>query len=122
MFHDTLKLPLETLDNPFIAPVSIKVIESFMQKVGYQGVVDKGMLISVTFLTDEIRATDDYAEYETVFVKVAVIMNQPQPVVFTQGTRRTTPSAHETPTITAASPQRKKREQVSGETSSPGNR
>ncbi|GKC13398.1 hypothetical protein Tco_1010180 [Tanacetum coccineum] len=41
MFCDTLKLPEETLDNPFIAPVNIKVIESFMQTVGYQGVVDK---------------------------------------------------------------------------------
>nr|GEV41747.1 hypothetical protein [Tanacetum cinerariifolium] len=38
MFRDTLKLPMKTLDNPFIAPVNIKVIESFMQTVGYQGV------------------------------------------------------------------------------------
>ncbi|GKA28759.1 hypothetical protein Tco_0715004 [Tanacetum coccineum] len=40
MFCNTLKLPVETLENPFIAPANIKVIESFMQKVGYQGVVD----------------------------------------------------------------------------------
>nr|GEV91673.1 integrase, catalytic region, zinc finger, CCHC-type, peptidase aspartic, catalytic [Tanacetum cinerariifolium] len=32
---------VETPDNPFVAPVTIKIIESFMNKVGYQGVVDK---------------------------------------------------------------------------------
>ncbi|GJY42204.1 reverse transcriptase domain-containing protein [Tanacetum coccineum] len=41
MFHDTLQLPMETLYNPFIAPVNIEIIESFMKSVGYQGVVDK---------------------------------------------------------------------------------
>ncbi|GKG63471.1 hypothetical protein Tco_0640966, partial [Tanacetum coccineum] len=30
MFRDTLHLPVETLDNPLITPVNIKVIESFM--------------------------------------------------------------------------------------------
>nr|GEU29532.1 hypothetical protein [Tanacetum cinerariifolium] len=215
MFRDTLKLLVETPDNPFIAPVNIKVIESFTQTVGYQGVVEKvsafytkflaqpwqtifkvfsrclttrtsghdqtkinilqlfhavvnrtnvdyvsllrwdflncvfqkkdviqyhrftkliiahlmkkfpsipqrldedyhyikddiplvsvystrnvlfrGILISYAFLTDEIRATDDYKEYETVFVEVEFPMNQPQLVVSTQGTHRTTPRAH----------------------------
>ncbi|GKD75436.1 hypothetical protein Tco_1333718 [Tanacetum coccineum] len=50
MFHDTLHLPVETLDNPFIALVNIKVIESFMQKVGYQGVVDKVSAFYTKFL------------------------------------------------------------------------
>ncbi|GJU18586.1 hypothetical protein Tco_1146552 [Tanacetum coccineum] len=178
MFRDTLKLPVETLENPFVVPATIKIIESFMHMVGYQGVVDKvsaiftknlaqpwktmfklfddvvnrtnvdyaallwwdfmnivfqikdviqyprftkliiaklikkypsissrleedyhsikddiplvsvyttgnvqvrGMLISDAFLTKEIRTTDDYKEYETVFVNVAVPMNQLQP-------------------------------------------
>ncbi|GKC09093.1 hypothetical protein Tco_1000703 [Tanacetum coccineum] len=162
MFRYTLNLLVETTENPFIEPATIKVIESFMQRVGYQGVVDKvsafytkfpaqpwqtmfkvfnrclttrtsghdqikinilqlfhvvvnrghadyaallwwdflnyvfqkkdviqyprftkliisdlmkknvlfrGMLIPDAFLTNEIHATDDYAEYETVFVK-----------------------------------------------------
>nr|GEU34728.1 hypothetical protein [Tanacetum cinerariifolium] len=43
----------------------------------------RGMLIPDAFLTDEIRATDDYKEYETVFVGVVVPMNQLQPVVST---------------------------------------
>ncbi|GKE88019.1 hypothetical protein Tco_1565494, partial [Tanacetum coccineum] len=33
MFCDTLKLPVETPGNPFITPVTIKTIESFMQTV-----------------------------------------------------------------------------------------
>ncbi|GJZ12103.1 hypothetical protein Tco_0546862 [Tanacetum coccineum] len=41
MFRDTLHLPVETLDNPFVAQVNIEIIESFMNRVGYQGVVDK---------------------------------------------------------------------------------
>ncbi|GJW38039.1 hypothetical protein Tco_0060959 [Tanacetum coccineum] len=41
MFHDTIKLPVETPDNPFAIPATIGIIESFMHMVGYQGVVDK---------------------------------------------------------------------------------
>ncbi|GKF24929.1 hypothetical protein Tco_0080823, partial [Tanacetum coccineum] len=32
MFRATLKLPVETPDNPFVAPVTIEIIESFMNK------------------------------------------------------------------------------------------
>ncbi|GKF73323.1 hypothetical protein Tco_0219655, partial [Tanacetum coccineum] len=41
MFQDILHLLVETPDNPFVAPVNIETIEAFMNKVGYQGVVDK---------------------------------------------------------------------------------
>ncbi|GKC42842.1 hypothetical protein Tco_1060564 [Tanacetum coccineum] len=41
MFQDTLQLPMETPENPFVAPANIHTIEAFMNKVGYQGVVDK---------------------------------------------------------------------------------
>ncbi|GJY73650.1 hypothetical protein Tco_0478081 [Tanacetum coccineum] len=144
MFCATLKLPVETPDNPFVAPVTIEIIESFMNKVGYQDVVDKvsdfymknlaqpwqtmfkvfnrflttrtsghgkfpkhpqridgdyhsikdyiplvsvyttgnmlvrGMLIPDEFMTEEIHATNDFKEYETLFVGVDVPMNQPQ--------------------------------------------
>ncbi|GJV30573.1 retrovirus-related pol polyprotein from transposon TNT 1-94 [Tanacetum coccineum] len=41
MFQDILHLPVETPENPFVAPDNIETIEAFMNKVGYQGVVDK---------------------------------------------------------------------------------
>ncbi|GKF06078.1 hypothetical protein Tco_0036746, partial [Tanacetum coccineum] len=50
MFRDTLKLSVETLDNPFIAPVTIKTIKSFMKTAGYQGVVDKVSAFYTKFL------------------------------------------------------------------------
>ncbi|GKA61241.1 hypothetical protein Tco_0760648, partial [Tanacetum coccineum] len=154
MFRDTLKLSVETLENPFVAPVNIEIIESFMHTIGYQGVVDIVSAFFTKFLAQpcrtnvdyatllwwdfvyckypsislrleedyhsikddiplEIRATDDYKEYESMFVSVVV------PIVSTQGTHRTTPRAHRTPTLTIASPQGKKRKQSVGETSSP---
>nr|GEX91293.1 hypothetical protein [Tanacetum cinerariifolium] len=79
----------------------------------------QGMLIPDEFLTEEIRATNDYKEYEMMFVRVDILMNQPQLVVSTHGTHRSTSRAHGTPTLTTASPQGKKRKQRAGETSSP---
>ncbi|GJX54209.1 hypothetical protein Tco_0282578 [Tanacetum coccineum] len=183
MFRVTLHLLVETPENLFVAPVNIQTIEAFMNRVSYQGVVDKvsafytknlaqprktmfkmfnrylttrtsghdqtkinilqlfhavinqtnidyaallwidedyhsikddiplasvyttgnvlvrGMLIPDEFLTKEIRATDDFKEYEMVFVRVDVLMNQPQPVVSTQGTHRSTPRAYRTPIV-----------------------
>ncbi|GJV24061.1 hypothetical protein Tco_1376756 [Tanacetum coccineum] len=164
---------VETLKNPFVAPANIHTIESFINRVGYQGVVDKkkeviryprftkliivdlmkklpnipkrieedyhsikddvslvsvyttgnvsvqGMLTSDAFLTAEVRETDGFKEYETVFMKVALLMNQPQPVVSTQGTNRNTPRAHRLPTIYVDPPETKKRKQIAGE-SKPG--
>ncbi|GJV55794.1 hypothetical protein Tco_1456799 [Tanacetum coccineum] len=240
MFCDTLHLPVETLENSFVTSANIHTIEVFMNKVGYQGVVDKvsafymknlaqpwqtmfkvfnrclttrtsghdqtkinilqlfhvvlnqthvdyaallwwdfmnnvfqkkeaiqyprfikliiadlmkkfpniskridedyhsikddiplvsvyttgnvsvrGMLIPDAFLTAEIRETNDFKEYEMVFMKVDVPMNQSQPVVSTQGTHRITPSAHKSPTVSASPPVSKKRKQIAGESSSP---
>ncbi|GJW49368.1 hypothetical protein Tco_0090719 [Tanacetum coccineum] len=50
MFHNTLHLPVKTLDNPFVAPVNIEIIESFMQRFGYQGVVNKVSAFYTKFL------------------------------------------------------------------------
>ncbi|GJW50753.1 hypothetical protein Tco_0092104, partial [Tanacetum coccineum] len=41
MFRDTLHLPVETPENPFVAPANINTIETFMNIFSYQGVVDK---------------------------------------------------------------------------------
>ncbi|GJY85956.1 hypothetical protein Tco_0499982 [Tanacetum coccineum] len=137
MFCDILYLLVETPNNPFVSPVNIKTIEAFMNKVSYQedyhsikddiplvsmyttrDVHVRGMLIPDAFLTAEIRATIDFKEYERVFMPIDVPMNQPQPVVSTQGTHRSTPRAYKTPTLTT-SPQGKKRKQSAGESISP---
>ncbi|GJU57928.1 hypothetical protein Tco_1235694 [Tanacetum coccineum] len=130
MFQVTFHLPVETPENPFVAPVNIQTIEVFMNMVGYQeeeaiqyprfikliianlmkkfpdipqrvyedyhsikddtplvsvytngNVLVRGMLIPDVFLTEEIRATNDFIEYKTVFVGVDVSMNQLQPMV-----------------------------------------
>ncbi|GJX06740.1 hypothetical protein Tco_0194672 [Tanacetum coccineum] len=79
----------------------------------------RGMLILDAFLTAKIRETNDFKEYETVFMKVDVLMNQPQLVVSTQGTHRITPSAQRTPTVSASPSKSKKMKQIVGESSSP---
>ncbi|GJS59740.1 hypothetical protein Tco_0654524 [Tanacetum coccineum] len=187
MFRDTLYLPVETLENPFVAPANIHTIEAFMNIVGYQGVVDK---VSAFFtknlaqpwqtmfkvfnrylttrtsghdqtkinilqlfhvyprfiklivadlmkkfpnipkrlkedyhsIKDDvplIKETNDFKEYETVFMKVDVPMNQLQPVVSTQEMYRITPSGHRSPTIFASPSETKKRQQIEGKSSSP---
>ncbi|GJY89610.1 hypothetical protein Tco_0504806 [Tanacetum coccineum] len=101
MFRVILHFPVETPENLFVAPVNIQTIEAFMNRVGYQGVVDKNSV-----------PTDDFKEYETVFVGLDVLKNQPKLVVYSQGMHRSTPRAHMTPTLTAAIPQTKKRNQI----------
>ncbi|GJY53627.1 hypothetical protein Tco_0445291 [Tanacetum coccineum] len=41
MFKDTLYFLVETSENPFVTPVNIQTIEAFMNRVGYQGMIDK---------------------------------------------------------------------------------
>ncbi|GKE73473.1 hypothetical protein Tco_1535514, partial [Tanacetum coccineum] len=41
MFQDTIHLPVETPDTSFVAPANIHTIKALMNRVGYQGVVDK---------------------------------------------------------------------------------
>ncbi|GJR34187.1 ribonuclease H-like domain-containing protein [Tanacetum coccineum] len=68
---------------------------------------------------DVLLETDDFKEYETVFIKVAVPINQPQPFFSTQGMNRNTPRAHRSPTISANPLETKKKKQTVGESSSP---
>ncbi|GJT90866.1 hypothetical protein Tco_1079711 [Tanacetum coccineum] len=86
-----------------------------------RNVLVRGMLIPDALLIVEIRGTKNFKEYETVFMKVDVPMNQPQPVVSTQGTHRITPNAHRSPTVSASPLETKKRKQIAGESSSPRN-
>nr|GEW94002.1 reverse transcriptase domain-containing protein [Tanacetum cinerariifolium] len=89
---------VETPDNPFVVPINIEAIEPFMNKFGYQGVIDKCVYYwecvctrdtdPDAFLIEEMYATNDFKKYETVFMNVDVSMNQPQLVVSTQGMHR----------------------------------
>nr|GEU99080.1 hypothetical protein [Tanacetum cinerariifolium] len=47
MFRDTLNLPVETLKKPFVTPANIHTIKALMNRVGYQGVVDKDFMNNV---------------------------------------------------------------------------
>nr|GEW43626.1 hypothetical protein [Tanacetum cinerariifolium] len=122
IFRVTLHLPMETPENPFVAPVNIQAIEAFMNRVGYQGVVDKKFPKIPQRIDEdyhsikddsplEIHDTNDFKECETVFVGVDVQMNQPRLVVSTQGTHRNTPRAHRTPTVSTTKPESHKEHQ-----------
>ncbi|GKG58163.1 hypothetical protein Tco_0589774, partial [Tanacetum coccineum] len=56
-----------------------------------------------------VRVPDDFKEYETVFMKVVILMNRSQLVVFNQGTNRNTPRASRPPTDSASPQELKKR-------------
>ncbi|GJX85180.1 hypothetical protein Tco_0335954 [Tanacetum coccineum] len=49
MFHHTLKLLVETLNNPFIEPTDLKFLQRFLKIVGYEGIVDK---VSAFYMKD----------------------------------------------------------------------
>ncbi|GJZ60216.1 hypothetical protein Tco_0616032 [Tanacetum coccineum] len=55
MFHDVLHFPVETPENPFVAPVNIEIIEAFMNRVGYQGVIDKDFMNNVNQKKEAIQ-------------------------------------------------------------------
>nr|GEY38811.1 hypothetical protein [Tanacetum cinerariifolium] len=100
MFQNTLKLPVETPDNLFIAPVNIDIIESFMhtkkdviQYPCFTKLINANLMKKYTSVSS--RLEEDYH-----FIK-------------------STPRAHRTPTLTAVNPQGKKRKQSTEETSSP---
>nr|GEX21028.1 hypothetical protein [Tanacetum cinerariifolium] len=137
MFRDTLHLLVETPENPFVVAANIQTIEAFMNK-------EKGSYLDPYFIKlivadlmkkflnipkrleedyhsikDNVPLTDDFKEHELVFIKVFVLMNQPQPVVSTQGTNSNTPRAPRTPTIFTSPQESKKRKEITGESSSP---
>ncbi|GKC62562.1 hypothetical protein Tco_1095160 [Tanacetum coccineum] len=134
------KLLVETPDNPFITPVTIRTIESFMQTVGYQGVVNKKKNVIQYPRFIKLIIADLMEKYPSIprrhdkdYHLTRMIlrcnerclsgfrcsMNHHKPVVSTQGTHRSTHRAHRIPTLTAASSQGKKRKQRAKETSSP---
>nr|GEU67579.1 hypothetical protein [Tanacetum cinerariifolium] len=138
--ENLIPIPIETLDNPFIASVNIKVIESFMQKIGYQGIVDKKKDVIqyprfTKLIIDDLmkkypsipqRLDEDYHSIKDDILLVSVystgnvlFREMPIPNAFLTDEIHATNDYKETPTLTTASPQGKKRKQVSRETSSP---
>ncbi|GJW32032.1 retrovirus-related pol polyprotein from transposon TNT 1-94 [Tanacetum coccineum] len=75
MFRDTIQPPVETPDNPFVAPVNIEIIESFMHTVGYQGVVDKAEPRHKDILAHLLHASKIVAEKEGIVDGFRVVIN-----------------------------------------------
>ncbi|GKB58267.1 hypothetical protein Tco_0914453 [Tanacetum coccineum] len=83
-------LPVETSENLFVAPTNIHTIKAFMNRVGYQGVIDKVSAFFTKNLAEpwqnmfkvfnlyiqrgmsHFEETDDFKEYETLFMKQIV--------------------------------------------------
>ncbi|GJX51585.1 hypothetical protein Tco_0278430 [Tanacetum coccineum] len=71
------RIPVETPEQPFIEPGNLKFIQSFLKIVGYQGLVDKGMLIPADLITDEIQDTQEYKDYVEEFGGVTIKQKKP---------------------------------------------
>ncbi|GKE35939.1 hypothetical protein Tco_1455261, partial [Tanacetum coccineum] len=135
MFRVTLHFPVETPENPFVAPVNIETIEAFMNRVGYQGVVDKLILADLMKKFPEIpqRIEESYHSikddiplvnvYTTGDVRVREMLIPDafltKEIHATDDFKESTPRAHRTPTVSTTSPQGKKRKQIIRESSSP---
>nr|GFB35613.1 hypothetical protein [Tanacetum cinerariifolium] len=149
MFHDTFKLPVETPDHLFVVLATIKIIESFMHKVGYQGVVDKVSAFFTKNLAQPWQTmfkvfnpylttrTSGHDQTKTNILQLFhAVINRTnvdyvvrgmlmldafliEEICATDDYKETTPRAHKTPTFTVASPQGKKRKQSARDTSSP---
>ncbi|GJT05947.1 hypothetical protein Tco_0840409 [Tanacetum coccineum] len=109
MFRDTLHLLVETPENPFVAPANIHTIEAFMNRVGYQGVVDKLIIADLMKKFPNIpkRLEEDYHS-----------IKDDVPLIRETGRNRNTPRAPRTPTVFASPQETKKKKQTAGESSS----
>ncbi|GJZ83002.1 retrovirus-related pol polyprotein from transposon TNT 1-94 [Tanacetum coccineum] len=124
MFQNTLQLPVETPDNTFVAPANIHTIEAFMNRVGYQGVVDKTK-INILYLFHAVinRTHVDYAALLCVYTIGNVsVRGMLIPDAFLTAKIRETDDfkeAHRSPTVSTDPSETKKRKQTAGESSSP---
>ncbi|GJX65927.1 hypothetical protein Tco_0300270, partial [Tanacetum coccineum] len=79
--HDQTKINILQLFHVVVNRINVDYAALFGWDFNNCNVTVRGMLIPDALLTKEIHATDDYKEYETMFINVAVLMNQPQPHV-----------------------------------------
>ncbi|GKC89210.1 hypothetical protein Tco_1149859, partial [Tanacetum coccineum] len=103
---------LQQLWRTWVAPANIQTIKAFMNRVGYQGIVDKlfhavinrtnvdydailwwDFMNNVFQKKEAIQIDEDYHSIKDDIPLVDVPMNQPQLVVSTQGTNMSTPRA-----------------------------
>nr|GEZ98925.1 hypothetical protein [Tanacetum cinerariifolium] len=71
MFRSTLKLPVETPENPFIAPTTLEYIQPFMKIVGYQRDVDKTKINILQIFHDVVNHVNvDYAEFDSIHMRL----------------------------------------------------
>ncbi|GKD75544.1 hypothetical protein Tco_1333826 [Tanacetum coccineum] len=120
MFRDTLHLPVETLENPFVAPANINTIETFMNRVGYQGVVDKKFPNISKRIDEDYHSIKDDIPLVSVYTTGNVsVQGMLIPDAFLTAEIQETNDFKESPTISASPPVSKKRKQIAGESSSP---
>nr|GEU92532.1 hypothetical protein [Tanacetum cinerariifolium] len=109
----TLNLPVKTPDNPFIALVTIKTIKSFMHTVSYQGIVDRVSSFYMKFLAQlwqtMFKDVITYPRFTRLIIADLIKKYQSIP-------QRLEEDYH---SIKDDIPLKKKRKQVTGETSSP---
>nr|GEY67359.1 hypothetical protein [Tanacetum cinerariifolium] len=55
MLRDTLQLPVETPDQPFIEPANLKFIQRFLKIVGYEGIFDKLNVFYINNLAQQCK-------------------------------------------------------------------
>ncbi|GKF43988.1 hypothetical protein Tco_0130540, partial [Tanacetum coccineum] len=125
MFRDTLQLPVETPENPFVALSNNHTIKAFMNRVGYQGVVNK---VSAFFTKNLAQPWQTMFKDDVPLVSVYITGNVSVrgmliPNAFLTAEIRETDDFKEyetvSPTISAGPLETKKRKQTAGVFSSP---
>ncbi|GJT38451.1 hypothetical protein Tco_0938316 [Tanacetum coccineum] len=114
IFRGTLKLPIETHEQPFIPPVDFDYIRPFLRILGFQGSLER---IPNDLLIDAIKDTQVYRDYVEMYIRVVVPVIPPESVESIQGMHRT-PKATRTPNLDIVQKKRKGK-YIVGESSSP---
>ncbi|GJW37882.1 copia protein [Tanacetum coccineum] len=124
MFRDTLKLQMETPENLFVAPTNIHTIKAFMNRVGYQGVVNKKFPNIPKRIDEDYHSIKDDVPLVSVYTAGSVLVRGMLiPNAFLTAEIRETGDFKEyemvSPTIIASPLEKKKRTQTTGVSNSP---
>nr|GEW37013.1 uncharacterized mitochondrial protein AtMg00810-like [Tanacetum cinerariifolium] len=133
MFCATFKLLVETPEQPFIAPASLKIIQPFLKIFGYQELVDKyphftklivaDVMSKFEFvpkrLEEEYHAIKDDTSLVSVYTTGKTFLQFNHTYLNLPKERKGKPSATRTPNPTDVVQKTRKRKQVAGESSLP---